>query len=83
MSFKTNLIRARGHIVFILALLTAFGIVISIENMSIENRVSSRAKVTNEIDLQIPNQRSITAEEREWAKIAWKYFENNTIKETV
>lgn len=82
MSFKTNLIRARGHIVFILALLTAFGIVITIENMNFENRVSSRAPIENEVTLQISKQRNISAEEREWANIAWTYFENNTIQAT-
>ena len=82
MSLKTNIIRARGHIVFILALLTAFGIVITMENMNFDNRVASRSAVKNEIEIKLPNQRAITAEEREWAMIAWKYFENNTIEKT-
>ena len=82
MSFKTNLIRARSHIIFILALLTAFGIVITMENMNFENRVASRVAVKNEVEIDIPNQRNITEEERQWATIAWKYFENNTISET-
>ncbi|PWQ98368.1 DUF3131 domain-containing protein [Leucothrix arctica] len=82
MSLKTNIIRARGHIVFILALLTAFGIVITMENMNFDNRVASRSAVKNEVEIEIPKQRAITAEEREWANIAWKYFENNTIEET-
>jgi len=82
MSFKKNLIRARSHIVFMLALLTAFGIVITMENMDFENRVSARVNIKNNTIIEIPESRPLTSEEREWAKIAWRYFENNTIDET-
>lgn len=82
MSFKTNLIRARSHIIFILALFTAFGIVITLENMDFENRVSARVNIKNEVVIDLPKARALTAEEERWAKIAWKYFENNTIDKT-
>ena len=82
MSFKNSLIRARGHIVFILALLTAFGIVISLERVDFENRVSVRVNIKNDTVIALAKRREITAEELEWAKIAWKYFENNTIENT-
>jgi len=82
MSFKNSLIRARGHIVFILALLTAFGIVISLERVDFENRVSVRVNIKNDTVIALAKRREITAEELEWAKIAWKYFENNTIEKT-
>ena len=82
MSFKTNLIRARSHIIFMLALSTAFGIVITMENIDFENRVAARANIKNEISIPLSASRSLSSEEMEWAKIAWKYFENNTIAET-
>lgn len=82
MNFKKNLIRARSHIVFMLALVTAFGIVISLEKVDFENRVSARVNIKNDIIIELPAHRPLTAEEREWAKIAWKYFENNTIEKT-
>lgn len=82
MSFKTNLIRARSHIIFMLALSTAFGIVITMENIDFENRVAARANIKNEINIPLSTPRSLSAEEMEWAKIAWKYFENNTITKT-
>ena len=82
MSFKTNLVRARSHIVFMLALLTAFGIVTTMENMDFENRVSARVNIKNDTVMELPKSRPLNSEEQEWAKIAWRYFENNTIEET-
>lgn len=82
MSFKTNLIRARSHIVFILALLTAFGIVITMERMDFENRVSARVNIKNDTIIEVADTRPLTQDEKEWANIAWRYFENNTIEET-
>ncbi len=82
MSFKKSLIRARSHIVFMLALLTAFGIVITMERVDFENRVSARVNIKNDTIIKLPARRELTTEELEWANIAWKYFENNTIEET-
>lgn len=81
-SFKENLIRARAHIIFIVALLTAFALVISLDKASFENRVVSKANVEKAIDLEVADKRDLTAEEMQWAKIAWRYFQNNTIEET-
>ena len=82
MSFKQSLIRARSHIVFMLALLTAFGIVITLERVDFENRVSARVNIKNDTIIALPKSRELTTEERDWAKIAWTYFENNTIDST-
>ena len=82
MSFKNNLVRARSHIVFMLALLTAFGIVITMENVDFENRVSARVNIKNDTIMELPKSRPLNSEEQEWAKIAWQYFENNTIEDT-
>jgi len=82
MSFKKSLIRARSHIIFMLALLTAFGIVITLEKVDFENRVSARVNIKNDIIIELPERRALTPQETEWANIAWKYFENNTIEAT-
>jgi len=82
MSLKKNLVRARGHIVFILGIITAFGIVISIDNMDFENRVTAKANVKDMVEMKLPKSRALSPEELKWAKVAWKYFENNTIPET-
>ena len=82
MSFKKSLIRARSHIVFMLALITAFGIVITLERVDFENRVSARVNIKNDTIIPLPESRELTPEELQWAKIAWKYFENNTIEAT-
>lgn len=81
-SFKQNLIRARSHIIFILALITAFSLVIALDNTSFENRVVTKSTVKKIIDIQLPDKRELTPDEILWAKIAWRYFENNTIEET-
>jgi hypothetical protein len=82
MSFKQNLIRARSHIVFIVALLTAFGIVITLENINFENRVSPKTNIKDVVELERAPLRELTAQEMDWAKLAWTYFQNNTIPET-
>lgn len=79
---KHNLVRARAHIIFMLAVITAFGLVIVLDSMSFEARVTKRAPVKNVIDMKLPEKRDLSEEELEWAKIAWKYFQNNTIEET-
>lgn len=82
MNFKTNLVRARGHIIFILALISAFSLVITLESMELKSRVTPRIKIADTLEIAMPEQRKLTTEEMGWAKIAWKYFENNTIEKT-
>jgi hypothetical protein len=54
LSFKDNLVRARAHIIFMLALITAFSLVIFLDSTSFENRVVSKSPVKKVIDLKIP-----------------------------
>lgn len=82
MSFKKNIIRARSHIIFMLALISAFTLVITLEKTTFENRVSPRSTVKNVIHLKTPPPRPLSDEEKRWANIAWKYFQNNTIQKT-
>lgn len=82
MTFKQNLVRARSHIVFMLALICAFSLVITLESIELENRVTPKVNIKNSFDLQRAEHRPLTEQEWEWAKIAWKFFENNTIEAT-
>ncbi len=82
MNFKQNLVRARSHIIFMLALISAFSLVITLEKMTFENRVSPKSTVKKQVDLKMPAMRELTVEEKKWAKIAWRYFQNNTIEKT-
>jgi hypothetical protein len=82
MTIKKNLVRARSHIVFMLAIICAFSLVIALEQLSFESRVSPKSTVKKVVDLKIPVTRALTEEEMQWAKIAWRYFENNTIAAT-
>ena len=82
MSLKKNLVRARSHIIFMAAISCAFGLVITLENTNFENRVTPKSTVKKVINIEMPSTRALTAEEQQWAKIAWKYFQNNTIAKT-
>ena len=82
MSIKQNLVRARSHIIFMMALVCAFGLVITLERMNFEDRVTPKSTVKKMTDIVIPGLRDLTSEEKEWAAIAWRYFQNNTIEKT-
>lgn len=82
MSMKQNLVRARAHIIFLLALVCAFGLVIFLENINFESRVTPKSTIQKITNLETPATRELNQEEKQWAKIAWKYFENNTIEST-
>lgn len=79
MTFKDGLLAARHHIVFMLGLCAAFGVVIYLENLEVSRPV---------FDVEISGQPQyrefapLTEQELEWAKIAWRYFENNTHEAT-
>lgn len=79
MTFKEGLLAARHHIVFMLGLCAAFGVVIYLENLEVSRPV---------FDVEISGQPQyrefapLTEQELEWAKIAWRYFENNTHEAT-
>lgn len=77
MVIKENLIRARSHIIFLIGLITAFGIVIGLERW--QPQVQMRAETNIEKTRKIPLAPAATLTEQEmgWGKIAWQYFENN------
>ncbi|OED50501.1 hypothetical protein AB838_01985, partial [Rhodobacteraceae bacterium (ex Bugula neritina AB1)] len=85
MSFKSNLIKARSHIAFVLGLLLAAAFALSVESRVNVDAFRSGAGVLIEpSDQQLPlaAKRPLTSEELEFAKIAWRYFENNFQPET-
>lgn len=79
MTFKEGLVAARHHIIFMLGLCAAFGLVIYLENLEVSR------PVFNVEYTEVPSYRAsspLTEQEQEWAHIAWKYFENNTHEST-
>ena len=79
-TFKENLVRARSHIVFIAGILTALALISFFEDMPYSYGKYSLKKTTQLLEL--PPQRELTAQEMQWARTAWRYFENNTIEQT-
>lgn len=82
MSFKQGLVRARSHIIFLTGLVTAFSLVGWLENVSFGSANTPEAIIEASGDIKIAPARQLTPQEMEWARIAWKYFQNNTIAET-
>ncbi|WP_028115285.1 DUF3131 domain-containing protein [Ferrimonas senticii] len=76
MSLSKNLINARHHLVFLLGLSVAFGIVFSIEQRQFTHDLAADLRYSEQIPA--PKPRPLTAQERRWAEVAWQYFANNT-----
>ncbi|MBW3695780.1 DUF3131 domain-containing protein [Vibrio sp. T187] len=76
MEFKQAMVNARHHIVFILGLATALVIAFSLENNEPQKVLGN---LTLESADSIPDKgnRVLSAQEFEWANVAWQYFENN------
>ncbi|WP_299031627.1 DUF3131 domain-containing protein [uncultured Sulfitobacter sp.] len=99
MSFRDNLIKARSHITFLVALGLGLALVISLEK-KIDTRKSEAAEVTEQVQTPPETMQSplavfedvtplplaitgtSTKEDLDHARIAWRYFENNTHPET-
>ncbi len=74
-----NIVKARGYIVFIVGLIIAFSLVIWIERASGTMLIARSPAIEPSADIALrPAPRSLTEEELEWGRIAWKYFEINT-----
>lgn len=84
----SNLVKARSSIVWILAIVVSFGAVWWIERESGRELIArpgniAPARATDLLatspDLPAtPAARPLTAQERQWALVAWAYFERNT-----
>jgi hypothetical protein len=78
MNFYDNLVKARSYIVVIVGLLVAFSGVLWVEFRSGWGIGSSAPQLRmseNLSPVRVP--RKLTAQEVQWAQVAWKYFENN------
>lgn len=96
MSFRSNLIKARSHITFLVALGLGLTLVIFLERtIDARKDPSTETAVTPPVELQSPLAafddvtplplavtRTSAKDDLEYARIAWKYFENNTHPET-
>lgn len=94
MSFRDDLIKARSHIVFLIALVCGLALVLWLEGISDKtgDRMIDGAPSSTKEDVMAPFEalaplpltqpRASTPEEIEYAKIAWRYFTNNTSEET-
>ncbi|HEX7892166.1 MAG TPA: DUF3131 domain-containing protein [Ramlibacter sp.] len=89
---ESNLVKARATIVWILAILVAFGAVWWIEKQSGKELIARRnAASAGAASPQLPDSTGIAAtpapralneQEKAWAAVAWRYFEENTNPET-
>lgn len=80
MTFLQGLINARSHIIFILGLLTAFGLIFKLETTSLEftkTNVAQPMQITFSDSIPQASRGELSAEEQQWAKTAWVYFKNN------
>jgi len=83
-NFSKNLKFARGNLVFLTGLTLAFAIVVLLERW---DSASLFAPTTPKIAVSALSDFSsetneLTDSQIAWGKIAWKYFENNTVEET-
>ncbi|CAK8722785.1 DUF3131 domain-containing protein [Candidatus Electronema halotolerans] len=81
-SFKQGLLQARSYLAMIIGLILASGLVITLELWDVDFTVSKIAASAYHDDIPVPQPAPLNSEEREWAKIAWQYFENNWQQET-
>jgi hypothetical protein len=80
LDFKTGIVKARGHIVFVFALLSAFGLILSMEGLvgsTIGAGDPSDALLERIDQLPLAPHTPLTMDQRKWGHIAWRYFQNN------
>ncbi|WP_108258742.1 DUF3131 domain-containing protein [Mangrovicoccus ximenensis] len=89
MSFRKNVTRARGHIVFLVGLVAGLALVLWLETFGDPPEVVQMQghpdvmEVFDKIEpLPLAIRGESTPEDLEAARIAWTYFVNNTVEET-
>lgn len=78
MTFRQGLLHARSHLVFIAGLLSAVGLILYFESLQIQQVKPQVLQIEKTSDLLLSKPSALNYEQLKWAKIAWKYFENNT-----
>ncbi len=90
MRFRDGLRHARGHIVFLLALLTSFAIIIGVQSLAAVEEAEPRLAASADIAAMFaaageaprPSPSPLRADQLAWGRIAWQYFVNNTRPDT-
>jgi len=87
MTFKTNLIKARSHLIFLFALACGLALVTAIDNGGGASEVPSEgmtamAAFDDITPLPLAITGTTSARDLEHARIAWQYFVNNTDPDT-
>jgi hypothetical protein len=86
MSFRQNLTRARGHIIFVVALLAGLALVLYLEGvgtLALAGRQADPAEAfTDIVPLPLAVTGETDADHLAYARIAWRYFQNNTDPKT-
>ncbi len=77
MNFKEGLIKARSHIIFILGLICAVFIIAKLEKWNVEKLLRESVEFKPSPDIPKAVAEPLTEQELRWAKIAWRYFQNN------
>lgn len=80
MTFKTGILRARSHLVFLFALCSAFALIIKLDAIGaagIPQAIDVFDLETSAAAPALESPGKLTPEEYEAAQIAWRYFENN------
>lgn len=90
MSFRDNLIKARSHIIFLVALAAGLGLVVTLEKVISQSSGGEQAMggsaammafdAVTPLPLAIAGESS--TEDLAHARIAWRYFQNNTNPKT-
>lgn len=88
MTFLQNLKKGRSQLVFVGALLSASALILVLENRGVDLQETPAVPRINAViakanPLPVAEPRKISQKEYEQARIAWKYFENNTNAETM
>lgn len=82
MTFRESLVKARSHIIFVLALLTVFPLIIFLERAESANMAPARLDRTDRLireseRIPLAPHAPLRPDQLEWGRIAWRYFEIN------
>ncbi len=86
MTFRDGLIKARSHIVFLLGLFTALGIILIAGQLDQGGGARppdhTNLIIQDKLRLQLAQAGPLRADQILWGRIAWRYFQKNIVPET-
>jgi hypothetical protein len=79
MTFLDGLRNARSHIIFLLAMISAGTLILALQSWSPAAGASFKEAVQKSAKElpPVPAPRALSPQEQDWARAAWRYFENN------